>query len=108
VNPVTKTTGEGQPEDALDVRTFLHEHLPGFFSQDVMADLEARLDLGERKYGYALKVGWAEARQELYQEVLDAVLYAVAAQDMQAVYRLTPVVGWLQLFPPGDTSGEKK
>ena len=97
MNAVAKTTGEGQPQEALDVRTYLNEHLPGFFNKDVMADLIARLDLGERKYGWSLKVGWAEARQELYQEVLDAILYAVAAQDMQAVYRLTPVVAWLHL-----------
>jgi len=41
-------------------------------------------------------MGWAEARQELYQEVLDAVLYAISAQDYSAVYKLLPVLRWLQ------------
>lgn len=106
MNPTAKTTGEGQPAEARAVREVVRERTQGtgphadwgWFTAQEAADLEARLDLGEGKYGHVLKVGWDGARQELYQEVLDGILYAIAANDLSAVHKLLPVLHWLRPF----------
>lgn len=106
LNPTAKTTGVGQPAEAKTVREIVRERTRGtgfhgdwgWFTAEEAADLYARLDLGEQTYSQPLKLGWAGARQELYQEVLDAVLYAISAQDYSAVHKLLPVLHWLQPF----------
>lgn len=70
-----KTTGEGQPKETMDVKTFiLSQGLPDFIEKDLVM----RLDAGEKKYGHKLKMHWKEAKQELYQELLDGYLYAAS------------------------------
>lgn len=94
----TKTTGAGQPANARDVREIVRDHHQlsgvygpevGWFPAEIADDLQKRLDLGEAKYGYSLKIGWDGATTELYQELLDAVLYAISAQNWAVVPHLT-------------------
>lgn len=103
VSVTAKTTGDGQPLEARTVREIVREQrqltglygLKGWFTEEVADDLEARLDVGEKEYGNKLRVGWAAARNELYQEILDALLYAISCQDYACVEKLLPVLRWL-------------
>ena len=57
----------------------VRDRLPPRLSPAARAAMLARLDVGETRYGRALRVGWEPAMTELGQELLDAVAYAVAA-----------------------------
>lgn len=97
MNPTAKTTGEGQPEEARTVREVVKGlYADGFGTPGIYDDLMDRLDLGEQKYGFALKEGWAEAKQEVYQELLDAFLYAVSAKDVGAMKLIMQGLLWLR------------
>lgn len=94
MDAVSKTTGAGQPADARSVRSVVQDHHPitglygselGWFPQQIADDLLRRLDHGEAEYGHPLKVGWEQASQEIYQELLDAVLYAISAKNWTVV-----------------------
>lgn len=52
-----KTTGAGQPADTESVRAVLARDCRMELDAEVFDDLNARLDVGERKYGHVLKVG---------------------------------------------------
>ena len=70
-----KTTGEGQPKETMEVKAVvLSQGLPDF----IETALVMRLDAGEKKYGHKLKMNWKDAKQELYQELLDGYLYALS------------------------------
>lgn len=57
------------------------DFLRAYASDDVVDAIKDRLIGGEKKYGHVLAVGWNRARIELYQELLDAVAYAIAAGE---------------------------
>lgn len=85
-DPVTlKTDGQGQPSDTRTVRECLEGRLPIELTEELRADLHKRLDYGEGKYGTKLMEGWHEARMQLYQEMLDGVLYAISCGDADAI-----------------------
>ena len=79
MDAVKKTTGAGQPADTESVRAVLARDCRMELDAAVFDDLNARLDVGESKYGHVLKVGWTEAEEQIYQELLDAYLYAISA-----------------------------
>jgi len=97
MNPTAKTTGEGQPAEARTVREVVKAlYADGFGTPVIHDDLMDRLDLGEQKYGFPLKEGWADARQEVYQELLDAFLYAVSGKDTVAQKLIMQGLLWLR------------
>lgn len=71
-------------------------HAQGLGTLNVYDDLMDRLDHGEQVYGFPLKEGWADAPQEIYQELLDAFLYAVSAKDTVAQKLIMQVLLWLR------------
>lgn len=73
---LTKTTGAGQPEDTKTVREIVELQS---ITLKIKQDILSRLDTGEHKYGHKLKMNWPKAKQELYQELLDAYVYALSA-----------------------------
>ena len=83
VDPLAKVVG-CPVEGGVAVRDYLGQHLTEIDS-GVRADIIARLDKGEAKYGTVLKVGWDGAWQELYQELLDGVAYAVSCHGFESL-----------------------
>lgn len=104
MSPVQKTDGAGQPVGGRTVRdVVLDQHqgtglygVHGWFDPQLAADLLARLDLGEQRYGTPLMVGWEQAKQEIYQELLDALLYCIAARNWTVMHKTLLVLTWLR------------
>ena len=83
------------PDQDMDIRAglirpHLHQHGPSTSTgprvRDCLPDMPAhiraavldRLDVGEGKYGVALRVGWEDGPTAQYQEDLDGITYGVA------------------------------
>jgi hypothetical protein len=67
-----KPTGDG-----VDVAVVAADHLRALGHIKIAEDIEARIRLGERKYGTRLKShNGRDAMLDLYQEVLDGINYA--------------------------------
>jgi len=63
--------------DGIDVAVVAAERLKAMGLNDIAEDIEARIRLGERKYGTRLKAfNGRDAAMDLYQEVLDGINYA--------------------------------
>ncbi len=90
MSPITtKTTGctsLGKP-----VITILHEMETAavpLVPAEIARDVAARLEYGYNIYGKSLRTNWDPALLELYQEVLDGISYAIAAE----AYNLIPAL----------------
>ena len=63
--------------DGIDVAVVAAERLKALGLDEIAEDIEARIRLGERKYGTRLKAfNGRDALMDLYQEVLDGINYA--------------------------------
>ncbi len=63
--------------DDIDVAVVAADRLKELGLNEVAEDIEARIRLGERKYGTRLKAfNGRSAEMDLYQEILDALNYA--------------------------------
>lgn len=83
IDPLAKVDG-CHVEGGVAVGDYIAAHLTDI-DAGVRADIAARLGKGESKYGTVLKVGWDGAWQELYQELLDGVAYAVSCHGYQSL-----------------------
>jgi hypothetical protein len=79
-NSKTYDAAAPQPKpvgDGIDVAVAAAERLKALGFDEIAEDIEARIRLGERKYGTRLKAhNGRDALMDLYQEVLDAINYA--------------------------------
>ncbi len=63
--------------DGIDVAVVAAERLKALGLDEIAEDIEARIRLGERKYGTRLKAfNGRSAEMDLYQEILDSLNYA--------------------------------
>ena len=63
--------------DGIDVAVVAAERLKTLGLDEIAEDIEARIRLGERKYGTRLKAfNGRDAAMDLYQEILDAINYS--------------------------------
>lgn len=63
--------------DGIDVAVVAAEKLKALGLNEIAEDIEARIRLGERKYGTRLKAfNGREPLMDLYQEVLDGINYS--------------------------------
>jgi|SRR5579863_5373763 len=63
--------------DGIDVAVVAAERLKALGLNEIADDIEARIRLGERKYGTRLKAfNGREPLMDLYQEVLDGINYS--------------------------------
>jgi hypothetical protein len=70
--PQPTPTGNG-----IDVAVVAAERLKALGLNEIAEDIEARIRLGERKYGTRLKAfNGRDAYMDLYQEVLDGINYS--------------------------------
>ena len=94
MNGLIKTTGACQPEHTKTVREIVESQS---LSTKIKEDILARLDTGEHKYGHKLKMNWPKAKQELYQELLDAYVYALSAELFEVAEKIIDLISILFL-----------
>lgn len=69
---------ESQHGPCTDGHAAVRDSIPDCVAPSVAEWVRARLDVGERKYGAKLLVGWSRAREALLEELADAIAYSVA------------------------------